>query len=116
MYVVTIEGFLPERLNVLLRLHWAKRQRALKSDAERVWAAVREASVPPATGCRRMSVRFESPRTPADRDARLKSLQDALVKAKMLFDDSPHWLLLGNVESVRGPTRRTVITLEDVYD
>jgi Holliday junction resolvase RusA-like endonuclease len=116
MYVVTIEGFLPERLNVLLRLHWSKRQRALKSDAERVWAAVREASVPPATGCRRLSVRFESPGTPADPDARTKSLADALVKAKVLLDDSPHLLILGSVESVRGPTRRTVITLEDVHD
>ena len=61
-----------------------------------------------------MSVRFESPRTPADCDGRLKGLLDGLVKAKVLLDDSPQWLILGNVESLRGPTRRTVITLEDV--
>lgn len=113
-FTVTISDFLPTRLNALLRMHWAKRGRVLRSEADLVAVAVRQVDVPRATGRRRVSLRFESPRTPADADGRLKGLLDALTACGALVDDGPGWLELGTVESVRGPARRTTICLEDL--
>ncbi len=113
-YVVEIPGFLPVRLNVLLRSHWAKQRRITKGEAEIIACYVRKANVPRAEGKRRLSVRFESPRTPADADGRLKNLQDGLRDAGALRDDSPKWMALGTIESVKGPARLTIITLEDI--
>lgn len=50
----------------------------------------------------------------ADPDAYWKSLNDALVKAHMLVDDSRQWVRLGPVEFERGPERSTMITLRDL--
>jgi hypothetical protein len=113
-YTVEIPDFLPTRLNVLLRQHWAARRRTLRSEAGLVGHYARAARVPPARGRRRVSLRFESPRTPGDPDARLKGLLDGLCRAGCLIDDASEYLELGSVESVRGQRRRTVITLRDL--
>jgi hypothetical protein len=112
-YTFVVEGFLPTRLNELLRAHWSKRARLLKGDAERVGFAYRQSGIPEARGKRRVSVCYLSPRPPRDLDASLKGLLDALVACGALLDDSPAWCELGRLTFDAGP-RATVIGLEDL--
>lgn len=116
-WVIAIDGWLPERVNVLLRCHWSQRKKLMVTASQQVGLARLLAGVPRADDTRarrRVSVVYQQPRGPAaDPDARWKHLLDALVRAGLLVDDSPKWCELGSVETVRGP-RQTVVTLEDV--
>ena len=111
--VVAIVGWLPATINALLRMHWAKRQLVLNGDKEMVARHVQLFRVRKAAGRRRVSVAFSSPRTPADPDARLKGLLDGLVLSGAIVDDSPAYLVLGDVVNGRGE-KQTIIRLEDV--
>lgn len=116
-WIIRVDGWLPERANVLLRCHWSRRRKLLIAAGQHMGLARLLAGVPRADDTqarRRVSVVYHQPRGPAaDPDARWKHLLDALVNAGLLVDDSPKWCELGSVETVRGP-RQTVITLEDV--
>ena len=112
--VLEVPGWLPERINVLLRAHWAKQRKLGREAAAVVGAARLLAGVP--AGCktkRSVSVVYSQPRGSADPDARWKQLLDALVKAGLLKDDSQDWCVPLPPVTVRGP-RGTVVTLEDL--
>ena len=72
--------------------------------------------IPVATGQRRVDLLITlGPRQKgADPDAFWKSLNDALVQAKLLVDDSRRWVQLGSVTFERGAERATTITLTDL--
>ena len=109
---LTITGWIPERLNVLLRSHWRVRAKATERAAKVIGTERFTAGIP--FGCeerRRVSVVYSQPTGQADADARWKVLLDGLVGAGLLHDDSPAWCELGTVETVRGELQ-TVVTLE----
>ena len=113
-HTLTLDRWLPARLNALLRMHWAARKRHQCASDTLVACTALAQRVPRATSRRRVSVLFRQPRGPlADPDARLKQLLDALVHAGLLRDDRPEWCELGSITSERGPMT-TVVTLEDV--
>lgn len=109
-HVLRIPGWRPTLTNILLRMHWKARNRALKDDAAIIWAEAYSQGIPKATGKRRMVQVIQSVgnRRPPDDDATLKSLQDGLVKAGLLIDDSSKWLEVG-------PTRHEVATKPGIY-
>lgn len=108
-----VPGYLPPTLNTLLRRHWTYRRRAQKECSQLVACYARQAGVPAAAGRRRVTLAFSSPRPPADPDARLKLLLDALVACGALADDSPRLCEPAPPLSLKGP-RGVTITLEDV--
>lgn len=115
-YTLTIPKWKPTSVNRLLSGHWSKGYRLKKQDANRVALEARAAGIPTATGSRRVSVtvtvcgRGRSP----DADGVLKSLLDSLVAAKLLRDDGPAWMELGEVRVERGKELVTTIVLEDL--
>jgi hypothetical protein len=114
-HTLTLHGFLPTPLNRLMRIHPAGRHRILATDAGLIALLARQQGVPEARGARRVSARFSQPKGRlADPDARLKALLDELVLARLLLDDGPALCVLGTIESVRGPARKTVLVLEDL--
>jgi len=113
-WTFTIEDFLPCTANQLLARTQYTRTRLKGGDQELVWYASR--AVPEASKPRRVSVTFVYPpgKRMRDVDSMQKSLLDALVATGCLVDDHPKWCQLGPWESVRGVTRATVVTLEDL--
>jgi len=113
-YTFTIDNFLPCTLNQLLSRHPCTRSQPKRSDIDLVWYASRE--VPEASKPRRVSVTFVYPpkHRMRDVDSMQKSLLDALATTGCLVDDHPKWCQLGEWRSVRGETRATVVTLEDL--
>ena len=106
-----IPGYLPPRLNELLRAHWSFRSRAQKEADQFVFFYARRAGIPGAGGRRRVSLTLCGSRS--DPDARQKLILDALVHASLLVDDSERWLLLDPPKNGPGP-RAVVIRLEDI--
>ncbi len=115
MSELVIPDWTPVSVNVIMRLHWSRRNRRLKADADVVGAYALIAATPFALAKRRVTLTFHVPakRLP-DPDNLLKSCLDALVKNGLLVDDSSQWCDV-TARVVRGP-RQTVITLEDVTD
>jgi hypothetical protein len=115
-WTLVIDGWLPPSLNVLLRMHWARRRRTKNDVYLVIGYRGLAAGIPPATGRRRVSlVLTVANRSHAmDPDNALKVLMDALVRAKLLVDDRAEFCELGRVEIVKGARKRTEITLEDL--
>ncbi len=113
IHELTIADWSPTPLNRLLsrvraRIHGKKHDRLI------VVAEALNQDVPRAKVKRRVSVHVTAPGRLPDADNILKSLLDALVAARLLVDDSPAWLELGQIRVERGRRRQTVITLEDL--
>lgn len=115
-HTLILDAFQPHRLNVLLRLHWAARNRALKGDADVVAAEAFRQGIPKAAGKRRVSLTVRHGRSvkAADADALWKSLLDALVKCGLLLDDDPAHCELGTVGYETAERRGLVVLLEDL--
>jgi len=117
MHTLTIPDFIPQNLNRLLRTHWAKRNRAIRADADLVAVLAMQAGIPKARGKRRLSLAVTTNTNVApDADNLLKAMLDALVKARLLIDDSPRWVELAGISVSRADRRETRITLEDVVN
>lgn len=115
-FVFRIPNWLPPSLNVLLRLHWAKRNDQAKAAYEMIYAYFVAAGIPKALGTRRrVSVRFTLPKGQrrSDPDNLLKVLLDGLKRCGAIVDDGPKWCELGPVCFDRGELA-TTITLEDI--
>ncbi len=112
---LTIEGFLPARLNELLG-HWSRGWRLKRRDRDIIALAARLQRIPVATGKRRVSLTIIlAPRQrAADPDAFWKSTNDALVACGLLLDDNRQHCELGTVAFQRGTQMATEIVLEDV--
>ena len=110
-YRITIPNWHPVRINTLLSTHPKGRSRLKRIDANLV--AAYGLRIPRATTKRtvRITIQLEPRQRGADPDNYLKSTLDALVKAKLLIDDSRKWCRCEPVEFVRGKNRQTVIEL-----
>jgi hypothetical protein len=103
------------RVNALMRMHWAGRNRTLGREAMWVALACAFAGIPPATGRRRVTQRITLVGNDRrrDDDGAWKGLLDGLVKARVLVDDGPDWVETAPVEYDRGKRRKTAVTIED---
>jgi hypothetical protein len=95
-FVITLADFRPVLTNQLLSVHWARRSKLKRSDAEIIGQACWAAGVTRAAGKRRVSATLLVPkggRRP-DPDSPQKSLLDALAARHgcgALRDDGPAW-------------------------
>ncbi len=115
-HTLEIPDFLPTSLNVLLALHWSRRNRRKQGDADVIGHYFRESGIPPAIGKRRVSVKLVlAGRAKAgDHDNRLKSLLDGLRDCRAIVDDKPTLCEVGGFTAERGPRRMTLVELEDM--
>ena len=111
VYEFAIPGYLPLRLNELLRTHWSVRSRAQREVSDLVAIYSRLARIPEASRRRKVSLTFCDAKS--DPDSRLKLVLDALVHARLLVDDSERWCLLDPAKNAPGP-RAVAIRLEDI--
>lgn len=112
-----IPHWTPATMNQLMR-HWRIAHRLKRIDRNLIMGYCFLYRLPIATGPRRVDLTITRPRSQRGRvqdpDAFFKSVNDALVHAKMLIDDSRRWVQLGSVTFEQGPERATTITLTDL--
>lgn len=114
IHTITIPNWLPTRINELLNVHWSKAHRRKQQDFHILSGYV--TNTPKASSRRRMTMTIvlgKGMRT-GDNDAYFKSILDALVKLKLLINDSPNWLDLQPVKFQRAERSATIIELEDI--
>ena len=116
-YVIEIPNWTPAKINELLG-HRQKATRLKKRDREIVWGYTRQVKIPPQERKRRISLAIILPTSRPgpfpDPDAFFKSLNDALVYAGALVNDSPKWVELAPVQYERAAQWGTRIVLEDI--
>lgn len=115
---LTIDGWQPKPLNVLMRQQRHVRNRALKSDAQVIGAEARSQRITRASGRRSVSlvIRY-CQRTGAgdvDPDALWKSLLDGMCAAGLLKGDCRRWLDLGPVEHEAAERPGIVVVIRDL--
>lgn len=107
----------PVPINKLYQGHWTKR-RALKKESQTI-VAYKFAGMPRAEKKRRvhLHVVLGKGHRACDVDAYHKDLLDALVKCKMLIDDSPKWCEIVPIKITRDwDDWGTMIIIEDMID
>ncbi len=112
---LVIPGWHPARLNELIS-NRHKAGRLKKWDRLHVGYYSRIQAIPKAKVKRRVSlaITLGKGQRGGDQDAYWKSVNDALVKAGLLVDDTVKWVELGLVTFDRGPRSQTTIMLEDL--
>lgn len=117
-YVIRIPGWRPTPLNKLLAVHWRKRSKYKKADAEMIAVYAKMCCIPPADQFTRRRVSVEitlsGRQQEADVDAYWKSLLDGLVACGALWDDDTRHCVTCDPKYVRGQKMGTVVTLVDV--
>lgn len=111
-----IDGWHPISVNKMFAMHWAKRGKMKKQDAEIVKLEGISKNITQAKGKRVVRVTVvlgPKQKRPPDDDNLRKSLQDALVKAGYLIDDSAKLSTFEPFVYLRGPQKATIIELED---
>lgn len=92
-HVLSIPHWLPTSDNKLISSHWATANKLKKSDANIIYWTMREERIPTALKKRRVEVLImckPKGRMP-DPTNFAKSLLDALVKCRLIIDDSQRW-------------------------
>lgn len=119
-YVLTIDRWTPATVNELIDAHWRRASQLKRIDRNMIAGYVALNRIPPATGKRRVELtitRGESdPGRPVDPDNWFKSLLDALVRARMLIDDSAEWCEHRFIGTERGDRKATRIELIDLEE
>lgn len=115
-FIIKIPNWHPHRLNELMNVHWAKAAKMKKEDFRKIWTY---AIGKPRAETKReleLTIILKKGQRSGDPDAYSKSLNDALVKAKLLVNDSPKWLRILPVNYERAAIGEwgTVITMRDV--
>lgn len=119
-HVLTIPQWLPTSDNKLITAHWATANRLKKADASMIWLHMREERIPTALKKRRVEVLIMCKPTGRMPDPTnyAKSLLDALVKCRLIIDDSQRWCEYVTPKIERGTkaiwgTRITITDLDD---
>lgn len=116
---MTFEFFIPRwhpaTLNQM-KGHWSKGHRLKKADREIVECYSWIKKVPEANGKRRVDyeIILQPGQRSCDPDAHQKSLHDALKHAKMIVNDSRHYLEIMNPTYSRSENWGTIIRLTDL--
>ena len=115
IHILDIPKWHPTRLNQLLG-HWSKPHKRKKADRLIVWQSSLASKIPKATGKRRLTLHIilKKWQRGADPDGYFKSLNDALVHAGLLKNDSKEWVELSPVIYSRGENWGSRIILEDL--
>lgn len=116
LHILRITGWRPARLNELISVHWTLKYKRKNADRQRLLIECQNQNIPRAVGKRRLSLVWilgKGDRTP-DQDGLHKSLNDGLVLAGRLRDDSPKWLELGPTTFRRESEKGIEVTLEDI--
>lgn len=113
---LVIDGWHPTLKNVLIRLHWSKRNKAVQGDKAVVFWAARAQGLTKAAGKRYVTllVRHTKNAKVGDPDAFWPNINDGLVAAGLLVDDNKDWLKLGGVTFEVAHRKGVVVTLEDL--
>lgn len=120
IHKITIPNWRPVRDNQIAGgIHWSKRKKLKDGDAQMVAVYARQADAPHALGKRRVSLEIVLTGRQQETDplAYCKSLFDALVKCRMLIDDSAQFVVWGGTtytRASRGVRGSTTIVLEDM--
>jgi hypothetical protein len=116
IYRLIIPNWHPTRLNKLLTCHPKTAGRLKKADRNIVCGYALRDRFPIATGRRRVDLHITlGPRQrEGDEGNWWKSIEDALVHAKMLIDDNRRFYQRGDVTFERGPERATMIILTEL--
>lgn len=114
IWTLDIPGWHPTPLNKLLG-HRMKASRLKAHDREIVGKAVLAYAVPAADEKRsvEMTLIYAAGERAVDPDASWKSLFDALVAAGALKNDSSAWVTYREPIILRGPIKRTIITIQE---
>lgn len=118
---LTLEGWQPAPLNVLMGLHWAKRMRRKNADCAIIALEAIRQGITRATGKRRVTLRILwAPGRGCikhgyvDGDALWKTSLDALVRCGVLLGDGPDHVETGTPTHEQATRKGLVITLEDL--
>lgn len=114
IWTLDIPGWHPTPLNKLIG-HRMKASRLKAHDREIVGKAVMAYAVPAAVVRRTIELTLIYPagQRAVDPDASWKSLFDALVASGALRNDSASWVTYREPVILRGPDRRTIITIQE---
>ena len=115
-YKLIIPRWHPAAINQFIGRHWKTMARLKRVDRNMVAGYVKLNRFPIAQGPREVSLLITlAPKQRApDPDAFWKSLNDALVHARMLIDDNRQYCRLGTVEFDRASERATTISLREL--
>lgn len=99
--------------------HWGARNKSKNHDANIIANAVfvHGTSKAGALGVKKLVTLYivlAKGKRACDPDSQWKSLLDGLVKAGVLFNDSPQWCQISGPVYLRGPQNETFIVLEDL--
>lgn len=114
-YVLHIEDWQPTPLNKLMGGHWSKAHRQKNRDLAIICGYAVQAKIPVATSKRsvELTITLGPKQRGADVDAYFKSLNDALVRCRLLTDDNRQGVELLPVRFERGARKATRIVLKD---
>ncbi len=113
---LVIPNWIPVALNRYVGQHWSIGRRLKKIDRHLIMFYAVLHRFPPATGPREVSmlITLQGRDKERDPDSMFKSVNDALVHASLLVDDSRRWCKLGDVSFQRGEQRATTISLTEL--
>lgn len=113
---LTLSGYHPVSANTLLSTnpHW--RSKIKQAEYDVIAGEAMQQGIAKASGKRRASYHMQGwPKgRMLDPSNALKVIEDALVAAGLLRDDSSAYYEIGRIEMVRSETWVTTITLEDI--
>lgn len=104
--------------NWFARHHWSYRRKEIADLAMLLAASRSELGLPVATTKRRVHATFVfKDRRRRDRSNYAgKVIEDSMVRAGLLVDDSPEWFEWGRVEFEKGPEPAVILEFEDMVD
>lgn len=115
-YVIDIPDWTPTSLNKLLGRNRFVIGKIKKKDYFTVYTALLTNAIPHAKTKRRVSITITFKKLVGDTDNYNKSLRDALVKHRILVDDSTKWAEFAETVVLKGDKNWTTIVIEDTTD
>jgi hypothetical protein len=113
-HIIDVPDWMPTPLNKLLHTHWATAARMKRQDFAFIWAHAH--GIPSAEGKRSVTIQvtLRPKQRATDPDSLQKSVGDALVRCKLLKNDSHPWVEWLPITFERGVRAATRIVLKDI--